>query len=51
MKPFRPIVPANEARGPYVHTATGVVALCRYLPANMLRPDQIITRPNKRKAE
>ena len=38
------IVPANEARGRFVHTANGVTALCSILPANKLRPDQIIPK-------
>jgi hypothetical protein len=36
------IIPANQARGKYVHTTAGVTALCSIFPANKLRPDQII---------
>lgn len=47
------IIPANQARGAYVHTAHGIVALARYVKHSELRPDQLwgIETENHRKGD
>jgi hypothetical protein len=35
------IVPLKEARGAYVHTENGIVALCGLFSYKKLRPDQV----------
>lgn len=47
------IIPACKARGAYIHTAHGIVALARYVKHSKLRPDQLwgIETENHRKGD
>jgi len=38
------IVPANEARGKYIHSEAGVVPVSNFVPEKKLRPDQLTYR-------
>jgi hypothetical protein len=38
------IIPANEAKGKYIHTEAGIVPITNFVPEKKLRPDQLTYR-------